>query len=421
MLDYIMRMRSRRIDRRDVGYNRLVNPPPAGEQADLLHLPLLGRGLAGLMVSGILFGFLGAILPAWGYHLSSDYSTVGDYFLGMAAGIIISTKLAGRLLARRGVGFLLISACILACLALIYLALLPPPVHPLQRTCGLVVLGLAAGFLNTAVFYTISPAYERDRAATVNFGGLAFSLGCVAISALVAGTFYASSVQSILFIIAAIPALFAVWYARTPIAQPKLPPEPTLGRVFHDFRSTGAILLAALLFFQFANEWSIAGWLPIFLIHRLGISPKTSLLILTMYWLALLLGRLAAVGLLPRMRHGRLLAISAVLALFGCVLLLETNNVFGASMGTLFVGCGFASIYPLVAERIGSEFPDYRPGFFNGIFSVALAGGMLAPGTLGYLADNWGVGIVMLIPVLGTCMVFVLVLLIWLEAKLRLG
>ena len=46
---------------------------------------------------------------------------------------------------------------------------------------------------------------------------------------------------------------------------------------------------------------------------------------------------------------------------------------------------------------------------------------MLAPGTLGYLADFLGVGIVMLIPVLVTCMVFVLVLLIWLEAKLRLG
>jgi MFS family permease len=91
------------------------------------------------------------------------------------------------------------------------------------------------------------------------------------------------------------------------------------------------------------------------------------------------------------------------------------------SISSTRAGCGFASIYPLVAERIGSEFPDDRPGFFNGIFSLALAGGMLAPGMLAYLADIFGVGIVMLIPVLGTCMVFVLVLLIWLEAKLRLG
>jgi hypothetical protein len=40
---------------------------------------------------------------------------------------------------------------------------------------------------------------------------------------------------------------------------------------------------------------------------------------------------------------------------------------------------------------------------------------------LGYLADIWGVGAVMALPLAGTCMVFVLVLLIWLDAKIRLG
>ena len=88
---------------------------------------------------------------------------------------------------------------------------------------------------------------------------------------------------------------------------------------------------------------------------------------------------------------------------------------------TLLVGGGFAAIYPLIAERIGREFPDFRPGFFNGIFSLALTGAMLAPWTLGHLADVWGVGVVMAIPLAGTCMVLVLVLVIWLEAKIRLG
>ena len=34
------------------------------------------------------------------------------------------------------------------------------------------------------------------------------------------------------------------------------------------FRSPGAVLFALLLFIQFGNEWSIAGWLPLFLIRR---------------------------------------------------------------------------------------------------------------------------------------------------------
>jgi len=42
---------------------------------------------------------------------------------------------------------------------------------------------------------------------------------------------------------------------------------------------------------------------------------------------------------------------------------------------------------------------------------------MVAPASLGYAAEQWGIGAVMWVPALGTSMVFVLLLLIWLEAK----
>ena len=83
----------------------------------------------------------------------------------------------------------------------------------------------------------------------------------------------------------------------------------------------------------------------------------------------------------------------------------------------IFLGCGYASIFPLVAEAIGHRFPYYHPGFFNGIFSLALLGGLLAPATLGYAASFWGVGVVIGIPLVGTLLVMALLLLIWLESK----
>src|ERR1043166_4717288 len=93
------------------------------------------------------------------------------------------------------------------------------------------------------------------------------------------------------------------------------------------------------------------------------------------------------------------------------------QHLFGATMSVLLTGFGFAAIYPLVAERIGRRFTYYHPGLFNGIFSLALAGGMLAPGTLGLFADTYGIGIVAGLPLIGTCMVVGLVLMIWLESK----
>ena len=113
---------------------------------------------------------------------------------------------------------------------------------------------------------------------------------------------------------------------------------------------------------------------------------------LALYWLSLMAGRLVSAAILPRVRHGRLLLGSVAAALFGCVILYFTDNGFGAATGVLFLGVGYASIYPLVSEAIGRRFPYYHPGFFNGIFSFALVGGLLAPATLGYAASLLGCG-----------------------------
>ena len=82
------------------------------------------------------------------------------------------------------------------------------------------------------------------------------------------------------------------------------------------------------------------------------------------------------------------------------------------------VSPSYTRIYPLVVEKIGARFPHYHPGFFNGIFSIALTGGMLAPATLGYASEIWGIQIVMLLPLFGSAIVVLLVLVIWLESKL---
>ena len=371
------------------------------------------------MLSGFLMALLGAILPAWGYHRDPpDFAAVGNYFLSLAAGIVAASLVARRIIARRGLRFLLVSSCTLSCLSLAYLALVSPPAPQWWRVAGLLAMGTGAGLLNMALFCAISRTYQSDPAGTVNRGGIWHGLGCLAATALVVGTFYAYTVPTILFLMALVPAIFGGIYIRGDyIALPE-GPQATLKQALQDFRTPGAVMFALLLFFQFGNEWSIAGWLPIFLIRRLGISPEGSLWMLSFYWGSLLVGRVAANGLLKIVNHGKLLLWSILLALFGCVILTYTTNRFGANTAILFIGCGFAPIYPLLVEKIGHRFKYFHPGLYNGIFSFAFTGGLMAPGTLGYLAQKFGVGIVMVVPMFGTFMVFVLFLLILLEAKL---
>lgn len=377
-----------------------------------------GKALAGFLLSGFLLALLGAILPAWGYHRDPpDFVAVGNYFLSLAVGIVAAAALARPMIVRRGLRFLLVFSCALSCADLAYLAAVSRLLSSWWRVGGLLTLGIAAGLLNMALFYAISRSYQTDAARTVNLGGIWYGLGCLSATLLVGGTFYAYSVPTILMFMAVVPGLFAGLYYKSSYEAPPVASQPTLRQAFRDFRGIGAVLFALLLFFQFGNEWSIAGWLPLFLIRRVGLSPKAALFDLALYWAFLMGGRLGAVAILPRVSHARLLLTSVSAALFGCLVLYFTDNGFGAATGAMFVGGGYASIFPLVAEAIGRRFPYYHPGFFNGIFSVALVGGLLAPATLGYAASALGVGVVVGIPLMGTCLVMILIPLIWLEAK----
>jgi fucose permease len=379
-----------------------------------------GKALAGFFLSGFLLALPGAIIPAWIFYDRdpANFITVGNYFLSLALGITVSTRIAGPLLARRGLGFLLVTGCLLSCAGLVFLSEVTPPASQWWRIAGLFALGIGAGLLHAALFHGISRRYQSDPAGTVTLAGIFYGLGCLAATLLVAGTFFVYSVTTILIFMAAVPFLFAVLYSRTALPIAETPAaQRTVRQVLDDFRSPGAVLFALLLFFQFGSEWSIAGWLPIFLHGQMSISYSTAITVLALYWFFLLIGRLIAIAVLPRVRHGRLLMGSVLTAIFGCVVLYWTQNTFGAITGAFFLGAGFASIYPLVAEAIGRRFPYYHPGFFNGIFTFAQVGGLLAPATLGYAAEAWDIRVVLLIPFIGTFMVMALLILIWLESK----
>jgi MFS transporter, FHS family, glucose/mannose:H+ symporter len=383
------------------------------EPADTLASTAPRRALGGFFVSGVLLSFLGAILPAWRHHLSSEYSTVGLYFAGLIAGLLASVWASPKLLRRKGTSWTLALACGIAGCGFLFLAFVSPPASPWWRIAGMAVIGFAAGVLHTAMFQAISPMYRHDPAATVNLAGILFGLGCLTVALIVSGAFYAYSASALQAWMAVIPAVFGWVCIKTkfPISPP---PKAAIGPGL----STATALLALLLFFQLGNEWAIAGWLPLFLIQRLGISPVSSLLMLAMYWLALLVGRIAAQWVLPRIRHSRLLGGSVLASVFGCIILAATDNRFGAVTGILLLGGSFAPVYPLVVEKIGSRFPHFHPGFYNGVFSLAMAGGLLAPCTLGYFASQWGIRVVVGLPLAGSMVVFVLLLLIWLEARL---
>jgi fucose permease len=372
--------------------------------------------LCGLIVSGFLLALPGGLLPLWGYHIHPEFGTAGNYFLSLGVGIATGGWMAQRLAHRASLEKLLAAGCFMGAIALLLLSVAAPPAQIWLQLIGMLVAGAAAGTVNTAVLEGMATGYESNPAAMTLMGGISFGAGSFLAALLMSESFGEEGATRLLAITALGPAAAGVAFSRLRIARSAVP-EVSLQDAVRDLRSVLAILFALLLFFQFANEWAIAGWLPVFLIDRMGMSPSGAVKLLALYWLALVLGRIAAAKLLAVVRHGRMLTASALCALFGCGALMSSKSMLGIVMGVLLTGAGFSAIYPLAAERIASRFSYYHPGYFNGIFTFALMGGILAPFAVGHLAAGSGLRVVPLAVMAGSFAVFGLVLVIWLGRK----
>jgi fucose permease len=382
----------------------------------------------GFLLAGMLMGALGSLLVAWQYQLDTDPRIIGVHFLALNGAVLVLGFITQKLLRRFSVKALCIGACFIAFLGFLELSFPLFSIRLWWRVGGVALLGMSAGVMLTCLFHVVRPYYEENAAEAINVSGLLFGTGCLLVTVLVGISYpiapsFVFSMQWDTIGLAIVPLIYLLVYSRRPS------PALTTGGRLHgdtirgslkDLRSVAAVLFSLLLFFQFGNEWALAGWLPLFLIHRLGLNPASAIFVLAIYFLALLSGRLTAQLLLTRVGHTKLLAGSITTAMFGYLLLSKTNTIFGAALATIVTGLAFAPIYALVAEKIGRRF-DYHPGFFNGIFSLAITGGMLAPWLLGYVGYYMGMSYVMLIPAFGSVAVLILMLLIILESKLMGG
>ena len=378
--------------------------------------------VAGFLLLGVLIGLLGSLVIAWQYHIDTDPQLIGLHFLSLNAGYVLAVGLAKRLLHRISIRALALTACGIGFTSLLALSFLVPPVAPVWRMAGLGFVGSAGGILATALLYLLAPDFAAAPAAMANLTGVLFGWGCLVATLIVSITYFAGSVQIETGLLAIIPLIYLVRFATNKLPAARQPvkardDEARRRDTLRDVRSIAGGLFALLLFFQFGNEWAIAGWLPLFLIRRLGVNPVWAIFALAGYFLALMIGRVVARPLLASVNHKRLLLASVILAMLGYLLLSFTNSMVGAWVAVLVIGAGFAPIYPLVTESLDDRF-SYHPGFYNGIFSIAITGAMCAPWLLGYVDGALGIRYVMLLPALGSVAVLILALLIMLEARL---
>ena len=366
-------------------------------------------------------GLPGSLLVAWQYHIDEAPPLIGLHFLALNAGYIAAALVSQRWQRACSSKQMALSACTLAFLGLAALFVAAPPAATGWRLAAMATLGAGAGALGTAVLFGSEAYFQQKRMAAVNAAAMWFGCGCI-LATVVAGLNYAvGPARNTTAFLTLMPVACFVVFAQAPpesLARGEGDANRELLRhAVRDLRSIATVLFSLLLFFQFGNEWAIAGWLPLFLIHRFGCNPVWAIAVLGLFFTALVGGRWVTQKKLLRFEHQRLLLASLAIATGGCFTLSLAPSFASAAVAVAVIGAGFAPVYPLVAEQLDERF-SFHPGFYNGAIAVAMTGAMSVPWLLGFV-DAWlGMRYVMLGPVLGSMIVLLLSLLLMLEAHL---
>ena len=341
----------------------------------------------GMLTFGIVLTTLGAVLPSVIERFGIDKTQAGALFLLMTFGILAGSVVFGPMVDRYGYKGMLVggSALILAGLEGIAFA----PSLTLLRV-AIILIGFGGGIINGSTNGLVADISSEERGANLNLLGVFFGIGAVGVPLALATLGGGISQSSLVAAVGAFVLIPLFLIAVTPFPAPKQPqgfPLASAGRLFSD---PVLLLMGIMLFLESGMEIMVGGWTSTFVNEELEVAERNALLILSLYWLGMMLARLALGTLFRRASPVRALYMCIATGLAGSLLLLTTQNVTVASVGVFLLGVGFAATFPMVLGFVGDRYSDLSGTAFSLVIVMALCGGMLLPYVAGILGGSYG-------------------------------
>lgn len=349
---------------------------------------LMGTACAGLFTFGVMTSFLGATLPELSARAGFDMARSGTLFSFLYLPQVPMVFLAGPLIDRFGKKLVLAVGFLLSAASLVGMAYTPTyPVLGAQ----LVTLGLGSSSAMAAANTLIPDLYPENPSSALNLGNTFFGVGAFFFPLLVAVLTRSIGLVATMWLVALLVGLVAF----VALAQ-KFPPASMAGGF--DWAQAMAvavhpvvIILAAVLFCYSALEISTSGWIRTFLEKDLAASPETSKIILTSFWIMMMLGRLIASQVVKHVRGPKLLLGCCAGAITGLALMALAPNVGVAAAGIVLCGLCYAPVFPTTAGTASTYFSRIFGTVFGMLMTPALLSGAVVPPAIGYVFQHHSV------------------------------
>jgi fucose permease len=189
------------------------------------------------------------------------------------------------------------------------------------------------------------------------------------------------------------------------LAVPFPPPKQAHGfplrRVGAILGDTTLLLVGVMLFFQSGMEITLGGWSAQYLREVLVSSEERSILVLSLFWVGMVLARLVLIRLLRFLPAVTVFPGFLAVAMAGAALLLAVPSVTAAGAGLFLLGFGLAAGFPILLGFLGGLYRDLTGTAFSAVFVLALFGGSLLPYLTGVLGDRQGLQMSLLVVPIG--------------------
>jgi len=352
---------------------------------------LVGLAYAAFISLGLPDGLTSVAWPSIRSTFGLSLDALGALATTGAIGYMLSSFYSGRLLARLGVGGLLVVSCLATAVSLLGYA--ASPAWVLMVALGLLA-GLGAGAIDAGL-NTYAAAQFSPR--TMNWLHASFGLGAATGPLLMSSVISTGQSWRLGYLIVGLAQLgLAACFARTRIqwqthAEAEQSTPTPSAPLAHTLRLPVAWLGILLFFLYTGLEFGAGQWLYTLLVEARGLAPALAGIWVSAFWGSLTVGRVLSGAIIERISMTTLLWLCMGGALLGVVLLWINLTPWLTLGGVILLGMALAPMFPsfmsLTPARVGPAHTANTVGFQ---VAAAMLGGATLVSGFGLLADQVG-------------------------------
>jgi MFS family permease len=340
-------------------------------------------------------------IPEIKSDLRLDEGELGVALMGLALGLFVGTRVAGRPLDRVGTRLPIRLGLPVLCAALVGPALAS---NLLALTAAFAFLGAASGFLDVAMnanAVSVERGYRRPIMSGLHgfwSGGLlAGSTVATGAGAVGVGVLPQFALVAVLLAALAVVATRGLLSAES-VGSPKHDVDPALPRDASWF--VPVAMLGLIAFSSFTGEGSAADWSAVYMHETVGTGTGLAGVAFVAFSLGMIVSRFVSDDLSGRLGPTLVVRVGGCVAGSGLAVALVAPHPATATAGYLLFGVGLAPIVPITFSAAGNLDPHRAGVVLSLVVTIGYVGSVAGPVIIGFTADGYGLRVALVLPLL---------------------